>query len=81
MPKVKEAGLRSDGELVQAVSDAFVFTAREAPVSLILPAVSAARESAGDQKHDDWIDILTINTGEVADDTGHGGGSWDLFGF
>mgnify|MGYP000088331547 CR=1 FL=1 len=79
MPAVKEAGLRSDGELVQAVSDAFVFTARETPASLILPAVIAARESAGDHRHDDWIDILTISTGAVAEDGGHDGWSWDLF--
>ncbi len=67
----REAGLRSDGELVQGGADTFVFApTREDAVGLLLPAVQAVREAAViDQSdiggtasaHGDWIDILTMS--------------------
>lgn len=68
---VKEAGLRSDGELVQGGADSFVFApVREDAVGLLLPAVQIATEvSVIDQSdrngtadaHGDWIEILTMS--------------------
>ena len=61
------AGLRSDGELVQAGADAFVFApVREDAVGLLLPAVQSVREAPApvpDTRggHGDWIDILTMS--------------------
>lgn len=50
--EVREAGLRSDGELVQAVSDGaadeFVFAPRD-------------DQAAADDDHKDWIPILDIS--------------------
>jgi hypothetical protein len=63
----REAGLRSDGELVQGGADTFVFApTREDAVGLLLPAVQSVREAcppAPDTHgaHGDWIDILTMS--------------------
>lgn len=61
------AGLQSDGELVQAGADAFVFApVREDAVGLLLPAVQAFALVPGGKPqtaggHGDWIDILTMS--------------------
>lgn len=46
---VRRGGLRSDGELVQGVSDRFLF--------------SAAEPAAADPDHKDWIDLLSMGGG------------------
>ncbi|MEE4015627.1 hypothetical protein V1T76_26435 [Roseibium sp. FZY0029] len=52
---VPEAGLRSDGELVQASPDSFNFTA-EKPV-----------DQTADHDHKDWTPILSIPPGATED--------------
>lgn len=49
---VKEAGLRSDGELVQALADRFDFR--------------AAEDAAADHDHKDWVDLLSMGGGAAA---------------
>ena len=67
---VKEAGLRSDGELVQAVSDVFDFVAPQRTAGLLLPAVQAAR-SAGDGLPD--MPIRAIDPWSATGDQDHRG--------
>ncbi len=62
---VKEAGLQSDGELVQAKADLFDFVTPRAPAGLILPAVQAVREAAAvDQSDRDGTPVAGTSRGE-----------------
>jgi hypothetical protein len=62
MPAYRNAGLRSDGELVQALADTFDFRIPQEASGLLLPAVQAAPDPPRrpDRDHDDWIDLVSF---------------------
>ena len=61
------AGLRSDGELVQAVSEK---TGADADSFHFATGTTARRDGGADHDHKDWIDLLSTGGGNAATDGG-----------
>ncbi len=70
MPANRKGGLRSDGELVQALADTFDFAIPQEASGLLLPAVLRASEPrrTADKDHDDWIEILSVGVSRSRSD-------------